>query len=41
MITFLKNNQIPYKENIPLSEFTGMNQMGILPLIVYPKTINN
>ena len=39
MITFLKNNQIPYKENIPLSEFTGMNQMGILPLIVYPKTI--
>lgn len=39
MITFLKNNQIPYKEHIPLSEFTGMNQMGILPLIVYPKKI--
>lgn len=39
MITFLTKNHIPYKEYIPLSNFTGMNQIGILPLIVYPETI--
>lgn len=39
MITFLTQNNILYKKDIPLSNFTGMNQMGILPLIVYPNTI--
>lgn len=39
MITFLTKNHIPYKEYVPLSNVTGMNQIGILPLIVYPETI--
>lgn len=36
---FLKENQIENKENLCLSKLTGLGQGGVLPLVVYPKTV--
>lgn len=40
MRDFLMQKQIPYKESVMIGQLTGMNQKGILPLVVYPDSIN-
>lgn len=40
MKQFLKSNNIFFKENVKLSELTGMYQDGTLPLIVYPSSFH-
>lgn len=36
MIQFLIQNKITYKESVPKKQLTGINQEGIMPLVVYP-----
>ncbi|MGN1157311.1 MAG: FAD-binding protein, partial [Agathobacter sp.] len=38
MLQFLKNNNIEYKQNVSISQLTGMYQGGTIPFVVYPST---
>lgn len=40
MIGFLKTNEIYYKENVQLSELSGMNVQGLLPIVAYPNSMS-
>lgn len=37
---YLTRNSIEYKTDVKLSALTGMNQDGVIPLLVFPSTIN-
>lgn len=41
MRDFLDQKHIQYKLSVPIGQLTGMNQKGILPIVVYPVSVDN
>lgn len=39
LLAFLKGNNINFRENVPLSQMTGMNLKGTLPIVAKPSRI--